>query len=292
MHSPAARQIVVGFDGSPAASAAINTGALLLSQAHAWITNLWAPPLTDETLRNRLWRGRNRLDDFLQAAEREGEWRAGHVADMGVALARAAGWQAEPLLRRVAGGKGIELAQLVDEIDPDVVLVGARGLSGVRAVLGSVSDAIVHYSPKPVLVAAHPMLSTDHAALADGPIVIGWDASPGAAAALASAEQLMPDRRLLLVNVHDDTTSDATADPPTTSSGRVLTLGRIARGQGTATQAVAGALVAFAQNHKAALLVVGSRGRSAVEEILLGSVAMATLHHAHRPVLVVPSTGH
>jgi nucleotide-binding universal stress UspA family protein len=33
--------------------------------------------------------------------------------------------------------------------------------------------------------------------------------------------------------------------------------------------------------------MVGSRGRSAVREILLGSVAMATLHHTRRPVLVV-----
>jgi len=36
------------------------------------------------------------------------------------------------------------------------------------------------------------------------------------------------------------------------------------------------------------MLVVGSRGRSAIREILLGSVAMATLHHAYRPVMVVP----
>lgn len=32
-------------------------------------------------------------------------------------------------------------------------------------------------------------------------------------------------------------------------------------------------------------------GRSAVEEIVLGSVAMATLHHACRPVLVAPPAG-
>ena len=38
----------------------------------------------------------------------------------------------------------------------------------------------------------------------------------------------------------------------------------------------------------AAVLVVGSRGRSALREILLGSVAMAALHHSPRPVVVVP----
>ena len=37
-------------------------------------------------------------------------------------------------------------------------------------------------------------------------------------------------------------------------------------------------------------MVVGSRGRTAVRKILLGSVAMATLHRAHRPVHVVPQS--
>jgi nucleotide-binding universal stress UspA family protein len=36
------------------------------------------------------------------------------------------------------------------------------------------------------------------------------------------------------------------------------------------------------------MIVVGSRGRSTVRETLLGSVARSTLHHAHRPVMVVP----
>ena len=38
----------------------------------------------------------------------------------------------------------------------------------------------------------------------------------------------------------------------------------------------------------AALVVVGSRGRSAIKELVLGSVAIATLRRAYRPVLVVP----
>jgi nucleotide-binding universal stress UspA family protein len=36
------------------------------------------------------------------------------------------------------------------------------------------------------------------------------------------------------------------------------------------------------------VIVVGSRGRSALREIRLGSVAMATLHHSPCPVVVVP----
>jgi nucleotide-binding universal stress UspA family protein len=39
----------------------------------------------------------------------------------------------------------------------------------------------------------------------------------------------------------------------------------------------------------AKLIVLGSRGRSGVESALLGSVSTAVMHHAKRPVLVVPA---
>lgn len=38
----------------------------------------------------------------------------------------------------------------------------------------------------------------------------------------------------------------------------------------------------------AAAIVVGSRGRGAMRELLLGSVAKAALHNVRRPVLVAP----
>jgi len=51
---------------------------------------------------------------------------------------------------------------------------------------------------------------------------------------------------------------------------------------------VADALKAWANHHDVAVLVVGSRGRSAARQIVLGSVAKATLHNAERRVVVVP----
>ena len=44
----------------------------------------------------------------------------------------------------------------------------------------------------------------------------------------------------------------------------------------------------IAASHDALLLVVGSHGKSEVRELLLGSVAMACVHHASCPIVVVP----
>jgi nucleotide-binding universal stress UspA family protein len=280
-------RVLMGYDGSPAATAAIDAGAQLFPQAHAWIAHLWAPPFTSTSLRQRLWTGTSQVNEFVEAVMREGEREATRMADTGVTLARAAGWEAEPLVVRSDGGEGLRLAELAESVDADLVLVGSRGLGGARAILGSVSDMVVHYAPRPVLVVPHPLLSAEYAALAKGPVLVGDDGSPGARVAAATAARLFPGRSLHLVTVDDGQTLDDDATirlPDDVVVGRL----RVPGGPGTPGRSIAGALATCARAQEAAVLVVGTRGRSAVREILLGSVAMATLHHAYRPVLVVP----
>ncbi|AXO35967.1 universal stress protein family [Micromonospora sp. B006] len=280
------RQVMVGYDGSPAASAAIEAGALLFPGAHAWIGHLWTPPFASEELRKRLWTGKRNINAFVEAIEREGGREADRLTSVGVMLARAAGWDAEPLVCRSYGGEGLRLAELADEKQTDVLLLGSRGLGGARAVLGSVSDMAVHYSPRPVLVVPHPLLTDEHDALAAGPVVVGWDASAGAEAALDATRRLFPERDVVLVAVDGE---EGETPTPDTAGGQVTTV-RVSAGRGAQGRAVAEALSAVATEHKASAVVVGSRGRTAMRKILLGSVAMATLHRAHRPVMVVPQS--
>ncbi|WP_189195993.1 universal stress protein [Micromonospora fulviviridis] len=289
MNAGNVRRVVVGYDGSPAASAAIEAGALLFPGAQAWIAHLWTPPFASEELRRRLWTGTRNINVFVQAVEREGGREADRLTSMGVMLARAAGWDAEPLVCRSYGGEGLQLAELADEKQADVLLIGSRGLGGARAVLGSVSDMAVHYSPRPVLVVPHPLLTDEFAALDAGPVVVGWDSSASAAAALTTAQRLFPDREVVPVSIDSGSGDDSEDGPAVAATGeQPVTTVRVRAGIGAPGRAVADALAAVAADRKAGLIVVGSRGRSAVRKILLGSVAMATLHRAHRPVLVVP----
>lgn len=275
-------RLMVGYDGSPAASAALDDAAALLPRAHAWITYVWVPPFASEVLRRRLWTGTRGVDAFVAAIEREGAAEADRLVARGVALAGAAGWTAEALVERSYGGEGLQIAELAEKLDPDLIVLGSRGLGGVRAVLDSVSDMVAHYAHRPVLVIPYPLLTAQRAALANGPVVVGWDGSAGARHALAAAEDLFGVRRIVLTSVRD---GDDPAPPP---PGHELITGAPVAGHVTTGRQVAEALTAVAAEHHAAVVVVGSRGRSAVREILLGSVAMATLHHCPRPVVVVP----
>ena len=51
---------------------------------------------------------------------------------------------------------------------------------------------------------------------------------------------------------------------------------------------IGGALIDIAQSHQAGLIVVGTRGRSDIVSMLLGSVAHEAVHKSPLPVLVVP----
>jgi nucleotide-binding universal stress UspA family protein len=285
MKDHSGRRVLVGYDGSVPAGAAIEAAAVLLPHAHAWVVNLWGPPYASDALRRRLWTDAGGLDGFVEALEREGAAEATRLAGAGAVLARATGWSAESSTRRTYGGEGLQFGLLAESLRPDVAVVGSRGLGGARAILGSVSDMVVHYASQPVLVVPHPLLTTERAALEAGPIVVGWDGSPGSRRALAAAEALFADRALLAVGVHDG------AEPPPAPEQHEYVEARLVHGHLEHGRAVAEALASHATARGAAAVVVGSRGRSAPREILLGSVAMATLHHAFRPVVVVPHAG-
>lgn len=50
---------------------------------------------------------------------------------------------------------------------------------------------------------------------------------------------------------------------------------------------IGGVIVNYAEKEKVNLIVIGTRGRSGIKKLLIGSVASDVLHYAHCPVLIV-----
>ena len=116
-------------------------------------------------------------------------------------------------MKRTWAAEGLGLSQLAEQRHADLVLVGSRGLGGTDAILGSVSDLVVHHAASPVLVVPHPLLAAEYDALPDGPVLVGWDGSAGAETALTAAEQLLQ-RDVLLVSVDEGGSAAAPTHRP------------------------------------------------------------------------------
>lgn len=276
-------RVLVGYDGSPSAVNAIEAAATLLPSATASILHLWEPPFTSPELRHRVFDRAANPEALGRLIETEGHAEAERMARTGVKLAQAAGWDAEPLVKRTFGGDGYQFARTAEELGAELMVVGSRGISGMRA-MGSVSELVVHVSPIPVLVVPYPLTTVEWTAAESGPVVVGTDGSPHAARALAAATTLFPHRKRLLVAVEEQGSS------PSPVEGTELVIVRCS-GRPGRPRATASTLADEAARRGAAVLVVGSRGRGGTRETLVGHVTRALLHCAHRPVLVVPSRG-
>lgn len=143
---------------------------------------------------------------------------------------------------------------------------------------------------------------------ADGPILISFDGSDCAKAAIEEAgRQLRDDRRAIVLTVWEPL--DAVpfwgvplASVPTGITEEVVARAEAVAAEGAALAAAAGfdaapqvelgapvwaRIVETAQEVRASVIVLGSHGRSSVGYAVLGSVATAVAHHAKVPVLIV-----
>jgi nucleotide-binding universal stress UspA family protein len=174
-------------------------------------------------------------------------------------IERAGGTVAEAHLRE---GRTIdEILDLSEELEVGLLIVGSRGLGGVKRILmGSVSEGIVHHARRPVLVVrAHPRLP------GTGPEGRGLNAR-------MVADALGREKRALKARA---------AEIEVTSEIRPRA--KIAVGD------PASSLIEAAEEAapERALIAVGSRGLGAVQRLRLGSVSTKVLRASTGPVLVV-----
>ena len=79
--------------------------------------------------------------------------RATRIAEDGARLARSVGLDAEPLAIAGEGNAAKTIVELAREQEASAIVVGSRGLGGIRARLeGSTSNSVLKHSPYPVVV--------------------------------------------------------------------------------------------------------------------------------------------
>jgi nucleotide-binding universal stress UspA family protein len=139
-------QILICYDGSKDAERAIDTAAALFAPRHAVVLDV-APTLTfaeSMALTSSVVVGSAFEDlntaDALQRAE------------AGAAHARGAGLQAAARAT-IATTTWEGIVEVADEIDAQVIVIGSRGLSGLREFTsGSVSHDVATHARRPVLI--------------------------------------------------------------------------------------------------------------------------------------------
>jgi nucleotide-binding universal stress UspA family protein len=139
--------LVLCYDGSEGAERAIRIAPALVGRGRA-ARVLYAYKPTERSLGLAQGALGGRID-----APVLGETDAQRIVDAGVAIAREAGFEAEAMLI-VADRRTAELvATAAEELDAPAIVMGQRGLSGLKsAVLGSVSRDVVNAYHRPVVL--------------------------------------------------------------------------------------------------------------------------------------------
>ncbi len=89
---------------------------------------------------------------LLEELERQFEQMARRVLDAEVEKVRAAGATVAQAHLRI-GKAATEIVDVAENLSAGLIVVGSRGLSGIRrALMGSVSDAVIRHAHCPVLV--------------------------------------------------------------------------------------------------------------------------------------------
>lgn len=236
------------------------------------------------------------LEDVFKAAETRLAAAAAAAGGQGVALSTflQPGTPSQAILDRA------------DAISPLAIVLGTRGLTGLRhLLLGSTAQRVVHGAGVPVL-AVHPGDLGKHRSIRT--ILVPTDFSPAAELAIATAHRLLAplerDARLILVNAFN-LPIEYTAYGPIPVSIRYLEdsgleserrldeAARALRREGLTVETVSRegdpthVIAEEAEKRGADLIAMGTRGLSGLRHLLLGSNAERVVEHAPCPVMTI-----
>lgn len=147
--------ILVTYDGSADAQAAIDRAAELMPGTEATVLTIWEPFIGMLTRTGSLSAGIGMASDYGDSEKIDADVRAAALATAtdGAQRATAAGLVAQPRVQTRHADVADTVLTEAAAIDADVIVMGTRGRSGVKSfLLGSVSHAVVQHADRAVLV--------------------------------------------------------------------------------------------------------------------------------------------
>jgi nucleotide-binding universal stress UspA family protein len=176
------------------------------------------------------------------------------------------------------------LVAVAEHEHAQMIVVGNKGMTGIRRLLGSLPNRVTHQARCDVLIV--PTQSRSLAEFGRGTIVVGTDGSSGAVRAVKRAVRLS--------KALDGELHIASSSEPSDSSESALT----AAAAEAADQGVkpithefdgdpAAALLDVAEKNDAAIIVVNSKGMHADEREWFGNIADKLSHKGATSVLIV-----
>jgi nucleotide-binding universal stress UspA family protein len=150
------RPVVVAYDASPEAKAAVHEAATLFSHRSLVVVSVWEPGLVAIAMAPGLDQvGATYRPDPAETAAMDRAQRdhAKDVAEAGAGLARWLGATAEALWVPDETVIAETIAAIADERDACAIVVGSRGLGRFKTrLLGSTSQGLLHHTRRPVVV--------------------------------------------------------------------------------------------------------------------------------------------
>ncbi|HTX46477.1 MAG TPA: universal stress protein [Solirubrobacteraceae bacterium] len=155
--------ILIAYDGSADARAAIEQGARLAHGDSARVLTVWTP-FVDMLARSGAGLGLVPGTIDYEQIDRAAEESARKRADEGVSLARRLGLDATPCTVAQRTTTSEAILDQAAELDAQAILIGSRGRAGLKSLLlGSVSHGVVQHADRPVIVVPSPDVARERA---------------------------------------------------------------------------------------------------------------------------------
>jgi nucleotide-binding universal stress UspA family protein len=295
--------IVAGTDGSPSADLAVDKAGELAHALEASVHVVTAYSTTSAAE----WMA---AAGGVALAEKAGVEQSQQAAEKIVAEARdrLQSWGIDVETHIREGEPAQELIAVAEAEHARMIVVGNRGMTGVRRLLGSVPNRVSHHAQCGVLIVPTQLRSRPGGpALTGGSIVVGTDGSGGATRAVTQAIDLAkalgaklhivssykPLRRTR-VSGAPESLAEVRAPLPDSLVESVLDqAAAAARARGVEATIHAlkddpvDALLGVASDADAAMVVVGSKGMHGTEQVRLGNVPNQISHKGVCSVLIV-----